>query len=106
MLVGRDTDGGGYYLYRATLRPWLWYLTQTSDSKIFQNKSVPDVIREVLADLPLSCRISAGRQLSHLGILRAIPGDGFRFVSRLMEHEGIYYWFRHDKGKHTLVHGR
>lgn len=32
------------------MRPWLWYLTQTSDNKIFQNKSVPDVIREVLKD--------------------------------------------------------
>ena len=50
VLVGREGATARHYIYRATLRPWLWYLTQTSDNKIFQNKSAPDVIQEVLSD--------------------------------------------------------
>src|SRR3546814_7169190 len=49
-LIGRASATSRYYIYRAVVRPWLWYLTQTTESKIFQEKSVPDVIRAVLAD--------------------------------------------------------
>ncbi|WP_427184040.1 type VI secretion system Vgr family protein [Bordetella bronchialis] len=103
VLVGRDTDGGRHYVYRATLRPWLWYLTQTSDSKIFQNKSVPDVIREVLKDYryPVDYKL-ADRYRTWEYCVQYQETD-FAFVSRLMEHEGIYYWFRHEKDKHILV---
>ncbi|MGV8242020.1 phage late control D family protein, partial [Pseudomonas aeruginosa] len=41
-------------LYRYTLRPWLWLASQTSDYKAFQNKSVIDILDEVLADYPYS----------------------------------------------------
>ncbi|OZI62319.1 type VI secretion system Vgr family protein [Bordetella genomosp. 11] len=103
VLVGRDTDGGGYYLYRATLRPWLWYLTQTSDSKIFQNKSVPDVIREVLKDYKYPVEFKLVDSYRTWEYCVQYQETDFAFVSRLMEHEGIYYWFRHEEGKHTLV---
>ena len=36
-----------YYLYRATLRPWLWFLSLTADCRIFQNKKIPDIIQQV-----------------------------------------------------------
>jgi type VI secretion system secreted protein VgrG len=106
VLVGRDAEGGDgdrYYIYRATLRPWLWYLTQTSDSKIFQNKSVPDVIREVLKDYkyPVEFKLADGYRTWEYCV--QYQETDFAFVCRLMEHEGIYYWFRHEKDKHTLV---
>src|SRR5690606_24858764 len=39
-----------FICYRAVLRPWLWFLTLTSDCKIFQDKSIPDILKEVFAD--------------------------------------------------------
>ncbi|MES9928925.1 MAG: type VI secretion system tip protein VgrG, partial [Candidatus Thiodiazotropha sp. 6PDIVS] len=36
--------------YRVTLRPWLWLMSQTSDCRIFQNQTVPDIIKEVFRD--------------------------------------------------------
>ena len=45
-LVGRDGDS---YAYEAMLRPWLWLATRRTDFKIFQNKTVPDIVKEVLA---------------------------------------------------------
>ncbi|ARP92350.1 type VI secretion protein Vgr [Bordetella genomosp. 9] len=102
-LVGRESGTSRLYIYRATVRPWLWYLTQTSDNKIFQNKSVPDILREVLADYPypVEWRLSGTYRRWEYGV--QYQETDFNFISRLMEHEGIYYWFRHEHGKHTLV---
>jgi type VI secretion system secreted protein VgrG len=102
-LVGRESATSRDYIYRATVRPWLWYLTQTSDSKIFQNKSVPDVLREVLRDyaFPVEWRLSGTYRRWEYCV--QYQETDFAFISRLMEHEGIYYWFRHEQGRHTLV---
>ncbi len=93
-------------IYRATMVPWLWFLTRTSDCRIFQEKSVPDVIKQVFSDLGFS-DFEVNLQGTHN------PWDynvqyretDFNFVSRLMEEEGIFYFFKHEKGKHILVLG-
>jgi len=94
---------GGAAVYRATLRPWLWFLTRTSDCRIFNQRSVPDIIKAVFRHYP---------QASFDGPLPGYPvrdyvvqyrETDFDFVSRLMEEAGIYYFFRHEAGKHTLV---
>jgi type VI secretion system secreted protein VgrG len=90
--------------YRATLRPWLWFLTRTSDCRIFQNKKVPDIIKEVFRDngfTEFEDKLSgAYREWEYCVQYRETD---FNFVSRLMEQEGIYYYFAHVSGKHTLV---
>jgi type VI secretion system secreted protein VgrG len=103
VLVGRDGGDARHYVYRATLRPWLWYLTQTSDNKIFQNKTAPDVIREVLKDYKYPVEFKLVDRYRSWEYCVQYQETDFAFISRLMEHEGIYYWFRHDKDKHTLV---
>ncbi|MCU7871634.1 MAG: type VI secretion system tip protein VgrG [Candidatus Thiodiazotropha sp. (ex Lucinoma annulata)] len=90
--------------YRATLRPWLWLLTRTSDCRIYQYKKVPDIIKEVFRDngfTDFEDRLSnAYREWEYCVQYRETD---FNFVSRLMEQEGIYYYFTHVAGKHTLV---
>lgn len=102
-LIGRASATSRYYVYRAVVRPWLWYLTQTSDSKIFQEKSVPDVIREVLADYEFPAEFKLTGSYRTWEYCVQYQETDFAFISRLMEHEGIYYWFRHEDGKHVLV---
>ena len=41
---------GRYFGYEATVRPWLWFLTRTSDCRIFQELSVPDIVKKVFED--------------------------------------------------------
>src|SRR5687768_11374321 len=41
---------GRYHLYHASVRPWLWFLTRTSDCKIFQNMTVPEILQKVFQD--------------------------------------------------------
>ncbi len=102
-MIGRENSVSRYYIYRATVKPWLWYLTQTSDNKIFQQKSVPDVIKEVLSEygFPFEMKLSASYRNWEYCV--QYQETDFAFVSRLMEHEGIYYYFKHENGQHTLV---
>ncbi|MCG7961122.1 MAG: type VI secretion system tip protein TssI/VgrG, partial [Candidatus Thiodiazotropha taylori] len=90
--------------YRATLRPWLWFLTRTSDCRIFQNKKVPDIIKEVFQENGFSDfedKLSGSyREWEYCVQYRETD---FNFISRLMEQEGIYFYFDHVDGKHTLV---
>jgi type VI secretion system secreted protein VgrG len=93
-----------YYLYRAEVVPWLWFLTRTHDCKIFQNKSVPDIIKSVFSDLGFNdFELNLNATHSPWDYCVQYRETDFNFVSRLMEHEGIFYFFRHANGKHTLV---
>jgi len=95
---------GGYAQYRATIVPWLWFLTRTTDCCIFQEMSVPDIIEDIFKHYGFSdyeLKLSGSYQKWEYCV--QYRETDFNFVSRLMEEEGIYYYFRHEDGKHTLV---
>ena len=95
---------GNLFVYRATLRPWFWFLTRTADCRIFQNKTVPDIIKEVFRDKGFSDfeDTLSGSYREWENCVQYRETD-FNFISRLMEQEGMYYFFKHEDGKHTLV---
>jgi type VI secretion system secreted protein VgrG len=86
-----------------TLHPWLFYLQRRKNSRIFQNKDVPEILDLIFKEYPFAV---AKRKLSGSYPKREYCSQyretDFDFVSRLMEHEGIYYWFSHDNGKHVM----
>jgi len=91
-------------LYRYTLRPWLWLATQTSDFKSFQNKSVIDILDEVLADYPYSVDKRLDTRVFPKLIWEVQHGEtDAHFIQRLTEEWGITYFFEHDGGHHRLV---
>lgn len=96
---------GIYHAYHATVHPWLWFLTRTADCRIFQNKTVPDIIKEVLKEQGFTDIKDAlgGVQYRTWEYCVQYRETDFNFVSRLMEQEGIYYFFTHEQNKHTLV---
>ncbi len=100
----QSTGEKGRVEFRATLVPWLWLLTRRSDCRIFQGKTVPDIIKQVFRDLGLTDfedkLDGTYREWEYCVQYRETD---FAFVSRLMEQEGIYYYFRHENGKHVLV---
>lgn len=103
--IGRESQTSAYYIYRFTLRPWLWYLTQTSDCRIFQDRSALAIIRQILGKYPFDVEYRLLENYRDWLYCVQFRETDFQFVSRLMEKEGIYYWFRHENGKHTLVLG-
>jgi type VI secretion system secreted protein VgrG len=97
-------DQGGYAHYRATIVPWLWFLTRTADCRIFQDMSVPEIIQKVFTDHGFNdFKDSLSATYRKWDYCVQYRETDFNFVSRLMEHEGIYYFFEHENGKHTLV---
>jgi type VI secretion system secreted protein VgrG len=95
---------GRYNRYSATVRPWLWFLTRTADCRIFQDMKVPDIIKEVFADHPTAdYKLDLTGTYRKWGYCVQYRESDFNFVSRLMEQEGIGYYFQHTDGHDTLV---
>lgn len=90
--------------YRAELRPWLYLLGMHSDNRIFQKKSVPEILDEVFGDLGFKdVKNSLKGSYAKREYCVQYGETTLDFVSRLMEDEGIHYFFEHTKDKHTLV---
>ena len=91
--------------YEVSMRPWLWFLSRTSDCRIFQDMTLPEVVKQVFRDRGFSGDFEdalKGRYSSHEYIVQFRETD-LNFVHRLLEHQGIYYYFKHDNGEHKLV---
>lgn len=100
----QNIDQGQFASYQVTLRPWLWLLSRTSDCRIFQNLSIPQIIKQVFRDLGFSDFEDAlSRPYREWEYCVQYRESSFDFVSRLMEQEGIYYFFRHEQDRHVLV---
>jgi type VI secretion system secreted protein VgrG len=95
---------GRYHRYFAVVHPWPWFLTRTADCRIFQEMTVPDIVKLVFAD-----EATADVAFELTNTYRTwtycvqYRETDFNFVSRLLEHEGIYYYYRHTEGHDTLV---
>jgi type VI secretion system secreted protein VgrG len=95
---------GKYRRYHATVHPWLWFLSRTSDCRIFQEMTVPDIVKKVFADHPTSkIKDALTGSYAKWNYCVQYRETDLNFVSRLLEHEGIYFYFTHIDGQHTLV---
>ncbi|WP_339541483.1 type VI secretion system Vgr family protein, partial [Pseudomonas sp. RA_15y_Pfl1_P12] len=100
----QDSDNG-LARYTATLGPWLWMLTRRQDSRVFQEQTVEAIIRSVLAGygtLPVfEFRLIQPLKV-HSYITQYRESDQ-AFVMRLLEQEGLFFYFVHEKDIHTLI---
>jgi type VI secretion system secreted protein VgrG len=87
--------------FEAEMVPRLWLLTKNVRSRIFQQKSVPDILKEVLKGLDFSSEIQGTFEPRDYCV--QYRESDFDFASRLMEEEGIYYFFKHKADGHKLV---
>ncbi len=87
--------------FQAQIVPKVWLLTRKVRSRIFQHMPVPDILHEVLTGLDVSYKIS-GNYFPRDYCVQYRESD-FDFASRLMEEEGIYYFFNHSDGAHQMV---
>jgi type VI secretion system secreted protein VgrG len=105
--VSRFSQGGrdaNFTSYRAEVVPWLWFLTRTSDCRIFQKKKAPDIIVKIFNDFGFQdYALRLYGSFVEREYCVQYRETAFNFVSRLMEEEGIFYFFEHENGKHKLV---
>jgi type VI secretion system secreted protein VgrG len=106
-LINRFSQLGqleGLTVYRAEIVPWLWFLSLSTDCRIFQNLSVPEIVEQVFGNLGYSAfDIRCAGSYPKREYCVQFRETHLAFVSRLMEEEGIFYFFEHEDGKHTLV---
>ena len=104
---------GGRTIFYADLVPVFWLLTQRFDCRIFQNKTVPEIVSEVInaagiASDHLDKKLLRGTYPQREYCVQYRESD-YNFIARLMEEEGIYFYFDHQynpkgqTGHHTLV---
>jgi type VI secretion system secreted protein VgrG len=96
---------GGLQLYELELRPWIWLLSHSRDSRIFQELTIPEIIEKVFKDKNGFSDFRSKLKATYEKQTYCVQyrESDFDFVTRLMEQEGIYYYFEHQKSKHTLV---
>jgi type VI secretion system secreted protein VgrG len=104
-VTGDGADRHDNRIYRLEVVPALWFLSQTEDCRIFQNQSVPDILETVLGEhgiRDVAFRIIADEYPS-VEYCVQFQESALNFVSRLMEHLGLFYWHEHTAEKHVLV---
>ena len=99
------TDDRYFTHYTAQVVPWLWFLTRAADCRIYQNLAVPDIITNVFG---LFSQAKFQNKLTGtyptLEYCVQYRETAFNFISRLMEENGIFYYFDHTtQGEHTMV---
>jgi len=90
--------------YAATLNPWTFFLTRNADMEIFQDLTIPKIVKRIFS------RYKFSDYEFHLFEKHPVKENcvqyretDFNFVNRILEQEGIYYYFKHKKGRHTLI---
>lgn len=100
---GIDGVDGRYFRYRLLLRPWAWLMTRSADVRIFQEMTAIDIIKEIFGKYTSTFVDETSGSYGTRTYCVQYRETDFNFVSRLMEEEGIFYYWRHTEDKHELV---
>ena len=95
---------GGIRNYHLTIVPWLWFLTLNVNSQIFQEKTSHEIIREIFQNAGFSdftFRTNATPRKRQYCV--QYNESDYHFICRLMEEDGIAFFFEHTESKHTLI---
>lgn len=103
-----SSDGDDLYTYECDIVPWFWFMTQHEDCRIFQNKTIREIVETIFEEFDYSdFRFELAATYAPLEYCTQYHETTFDFISRLLERDGIHYYFRHhDEGgeaRHILV---
>jgi type VI secretion system secreted protein VgrG len=109
-IVTRFSTSGGFGQltnYQATIRPWAWLLTRSTDCCIFQDKTAVEIVKEICQKGVYGGHATLddgllGKTYPKLEYCVQYRESDYNFISRLLEHAGIYFFFKHEKGKHIM----
>src|SRR5215469_6957040 len=99
-----ESGEDGMTAYEIEMAPWLWFLHHFSDCRIFQNKTVPEIVEQVFqsrgfSDFQFNLEGSFPQRIYTVQYRES----DFHFISRLLEDEGIFYFFQQSEEKHLLI---
>lgn len=92
--------------YQVTAYPWLWFLGLNSDCRVFQDKTVVEIIQHILKEPQYKNFAMLDKTKQKLRTWKysvQYRETDFNFIARLLEQEGIYFYFEHTEQGATLV---
>ena len=101
-------EGTEYTYYEAHITPIFWFLRYRHDSRIFQNMDVTAIVRQVFSDAGIPAdqyRFALQKTYETREYCVQYRESDLNFVSRLLEEEGIFYFFEHSRKNHVMVMG-
>jgi len=98
-----EIGGTRYAVYTLRVQPDLWPMTQDRNFRIFQQQTVPQIVKTLLAEYNVQLEDQLTSSYRQWEYCVQYSESSFNFISRLMELEGIYYYFKHQQDQHTLV---
>ncbi|SJZ37170.1 type VI secretion system Vgr family protein, partial [Pantoea eucalypti] len=99
----QELSGTRYAVYQLTVEPDLWPMRRDRNLRIFQSQTVPQIVQTLLKEYAVSVETRLAGSYRVWEYCVQYQESSLDFISRLMELEGIYYFFRHEADKHTLV---
>ena len=102
----RTGSKGRFFLYQATVVPSFWLLSLEQDCRIFQNVDVQQIVKQIFKDAGIPgdrCEFRLQGQSPVREYCVQYRETDFNFISRLLEEEGIFYFFEHSEDKHVLI---
>ena len=95
-----------YALYELTVVPWIWRLQQRASCRIFQQQTTPEILSAVLVGGGLrktQFRLDLQASYARRDYCTQYGETDLDLINRLMEADGIIYYFEHDSEQHILV---
>lgn len=99
--MSQGTRRARFTYFEITVVPSIWIMTQNIQSRIFQQKSVPDILKELLEGFEVTFQLQGKYEKRNYCV--QYQESDYDFVARLMEEEGIYYYFQHSQDMHKMV---
>lgn len=93
----------GMWRYTLSLAPKLWFMSQTADCRIFQQKTVLDIVQALCGEASQPVETRPLGTPEKLEYVTQYNETDLHFLQRLLEQEGFYYFFEHTESNHTLV---
>jgi type VI secretion system secreted protein VgrG len=99
-----DTDGG-LATYSATVRPWLWMLSRRQDIRIFQEQTVQSILSKVFDEYGslATYEFRLYKATANRSYCTQYRETDLNFALRLMQEEGLFFYFEHSKTGHKLI---
>ena len=108
---GQTDERGDHAFFSAEVSPWIWLLSRSTDCRVFQNMTVLEIVSQIFDEYAAGFghakyRLQDASELAYLpkrDVCVQFNETDLNFVSRLLEEEGIHYYFEHRVHEHTMV---
>jgi type VI secretion system secreted protein VgrG len=100
-----EGTGGDRYFnsYRIRVVPMLWLLSLNQQTRVFQDMSVLDIARKVLTPYSIVPRIETQGSYTTLEYCTQYRETDLQFLRRILEQQGIFFYFSHTEADHVLI---